>query len=316
MEDTRPIVETLKRRFPGIHVPAKDDICYATQNRQVAVRALAKRAPVILVVGSRNSSNSNRLVEEAVLAGARAYLIDDVSEIDFGWLEGVETLGITSGASAPEFLVQGIVRRLGGPGVGGDRGGPDRRGGRALPAAARGVRGAPAGAALMESGLRGPARLSGKSRVRDGRLPGHRRGDRPPVRRGRRARRSRGARRRRDRARSPRSSRPEGPRRWPCACDVTDAGLGARRRRRRRRPLRADRRPRQQRRARRRDASRGRGRRPLGRDPRDQPDGRLPRHARRGAAPVATAAGSSISPRSSGASASPGTPPTARPSTA
>ncbi|HSB36260.1 MAG TPA: 4-hydroxy-3-methylbut-2-enyl diphosphate reductase, partial [Thermoanaerobaculia bacterium] len=117
MEDTRPIVETLKRRFPGIHVPAKDDICYATQNRQVAVRALAKRAPVILVVGSRNSSNSNRLVEEAVLAGARAYLIDDLSEIDLGWLEGIETVGITSGASAPEFLVQGIVRRLGGPGA-------------------------------------------------------------------------------------------------------------------------------------------------------------------------------------------------------
>ncbi len=117
MEDTRPIVETLKRRFPGIHVPARDDICYATQNRQVAVRALAKRAPVILVVGSRNSSNSNRLVEEAVLAGARAYLVDDVAEIDLGWLEGIETLGITSGASAPEFLVQGIVRRLGGPGV-------------------------------------------------------------------------------------------------------------------------------------------------------------------------------------------------------
>ncbi len=117
MKDTRPIVETLKRRFPGIHVPARDDICYATQNRQVAVRALAKRAPVILVVGSRNSSNSNRLVEEAVLAGARAHLVDDVAEIDFAWLEGVETLGITSGASAPEFLVQGIVRRLGGPGA-------------------------------------------------------------------------------------------------------------------------------------------------------------------------------------------------------
>jgi 4-hydroxy-3-methylbut-2-en-1-yl diphosphate reductase len=115
MEDTRPIVETLKRRFPRIHVPAKDDICYATQNRQVAVRALAKRAPVILVVGSRNSSNSNRLVEEAELAGARAYLIDDVSEVDLAWLEGVATIGITSGASAPEFLVQGIVRRLGGP---------------------------------------------------------------------------------------------------------------------------------------------------------------------------------------------------------
>jgi 4-hydroxy-3-methylbut-2-en-1-yl diphosphate reductase len=114
MEDTRPIVETLKRRFPAIHVPPKDDICYATQNRQVAVRALARRAPVILVVGSRNSSNSNRLVEEAALAGARAYLVDDVSEIDPKWLEGVETIGITSGASAPEFLVQEILRRLGG----------------------------------------------------------------------------------------------------------------------------------------------------------------------------------------------------------
>ncbi|HSB63110.1 MAG TPA: 4-hydroxy-3-methylbut-2-enyl diphosphate reductase [Thermoanaerobaculia bacterium] len=115
MEDTRPIVETLKRRFPSIHVPPKDDICYATQNRQVAVRALARRAPVILVVGSRNSSNSNRLVEEASLAGARAYLVDDVSEIDPSWFAGVDTIGITSGASAPEFLVQEIVRRLGGP---------------------------------------------------------------------------------------------------------------------------------------------------------------------------------------------------------
>ena len=112
MEDTRPIVEALRRRFPKIHVPAKDDICYATQNRQVAVRALAQRAPLILVVGSRNSSNSNRLVEEAALAGARAYLVDDVSEIDPAWLEGVETVGITSGASAPEFLVNEIVRVL------------------------------------------------------------------------------------------------------------------------------------------------------------------------------------------------------------
>ncbi len=114
MEDTKPIVETLRRRFPGIRVPAKDDICYATQNRQVAVRALAKEAPVILVVGSRNSSNSNRLVEEAQLAGARAYLVDDVSQVDPAWLAGVETVGITSGASAPEFLVAEIVRRLGG----------------------------------------------------------------------------------------------------------------------------------------------------------------------------------------------------------
>jgi 4-hydroxy-3-methylbut-2-enyl diphosphate reductase len=112
MEDTRPIVEALKRRFPKIHVPTKDDICYATQNRQVAVRALAKRASLILVVGSRNSSNSNRLVEEAVLAGAHAHLVDDVSEIDPAWLANVETLGITSGASAPEFLVNEIVRVL------------------------------------------------------------------------------------------------------------------------------------------------------------------------------------------------------------
>jgi 4-hydroxy-3-methylbut-2-enyl diphosphate reductase len=112
MEDTRPIVETLRRRFPKIHVPAKDDICYATQNRQVSVRALAKQAKLILVVGSRNSSNSNRLVEEAELAGARAYLVDDVNGIDPAWLEGAETIGITSGASAPDFLVDQIVRTL------------------------------------------------------------------------------------------------------------------------------------------------------------------------------------------------------------
>ena len=114
MEDTRPIVEALRRRFPKIQSPAKDDICYATQNRQVAVRALAKQAPLILVVGSSNSSNSNRLVEEAQLAGARAHLVDDVSQIEPAWLEGVETVGITSGASAPDFLVEEIVRRLGG----------------------------------------------------------------------------------------------------------------------------------------------------------------------------------------------------------
>ena len=117
MEDTRPIIDTLRRRFPGIRVPGKDDICYATQNRQVAVRALAKEAPVILVVGSRNSSNSNRLVEEAQLAGARAYLVDDASQVDPAWLAGVQTVGITSGASAPEFLVAEILRRLGAGGA-------------------------------------------------------------------------------------------------------------------------------------------------------------------------------------------------------
>jgi len=112
MEDTRPVVETLKRRFPGIVGPARDDICYATQNRQIAVRALAREASVILVIGSKNSSNSNRLVEEAQLAGARAYLVDDASGVDPAWLEGVETVGVTSGASAPEFLVEQMVAHL------------------------------------------------------------------------------------------------------------------------------------------------------------------------------------------------------------
>ena len=117
MEDTRPIVAALKRRFPKIQGPAKDDICYATQNRQIAVRALAKQAPVILVVGSKNSSNSNRLVEEAELARARAYLVEDASEVDPAWLAGIETVGVTSGASAPEFLVEDIVRLLRGLGA-------------------------------------------------------------------------------------------------------------------------------------------------------------------------------------------------------
>ena len=112
MEDTRPIVETLQRRFPGIEGPAKADICYATQNRQLAVRALAREAPVILVIGSKNSSNSNRLVEEALLAGSRAYLVDDAAGVDPAWLEGAETVGVTSGASAPEFLVDQIVAAL------------------------------------------------------------------------------------------------------------------------------------------------------------------------------------------------------------
>jgi 4-hydroxy-3-methylbut-2-enyl diphosphate reductase len=112
MEDTRPIVEALQRRFPKIEGPAKADICYATQNRQLAVRALAREAPVILVIGSKNSSNSNRLVEEALLAGSRAYLVDDASGLDPAWLEGAETVGVTSGASAPEFLVDQIVADL------------------------------------------------------------------------------------------------------------------------------------------------------------------------------------------------------------
>jgi 4-hydroxy-3-methylbut-2-enyl diphosphate reductase len=112
VEDTRPIIEALKRRFPAIQSPGRNDICYATQNRQLAVRALAKEAPVILVVGSKNSSNSRRLVEEAELAGARAHLVDDVSQVRPQWLTGVATVGLTSGASAPEFLVQEILAYL------------------------------------------------------------------------------------------------------------------------------------------------------------------------------------------------------------
>jgi len=110
LDDTSTVVDVLRRRFPGIEAPTRDDICYATQNRQVAVKALARRAPVILVIGSKNSSNSNRLAEVAQAAGARAYLIDDISQIEPAWLEGVECLGITAGASAPEHLVDEVVR--------------------------------------------------------------------------------------------------------------------------------------------------------------------------------------------------------------
>ena len=110
LDDTSTVVDVLRRRFPSIEAPTRDDICYATQNRQVAVKALARRVPVILVIGSKNSSNSNRLAEVAQAAGARAYLIDDISQIDPAWLQGVDCLGITAGASAPEHLVDEVVR--------------------------------------------------------------------------------------------------------------------------------------------------------------------------------------------------------------
>jgi 4-hydroxy-3-methylbut-2-en-1-yl diphosphate reductase len=110
LDDTSTVVDVLRRRFPGIEAPTRDDICYATQNRQVAVKALARRVPVILVIGSKNSSNSNRLAEVAQATGARAYLIDDVSQIDPVWLQDVESLGITAGASAPEHLVDEVVQ--------------------------------------------------------------------------------------------------------------------------------------------------------------------------------------------------------------
>jgi 4-hydroxy-3-methylbut-2-enyl diphosphate reductase len=108
VDETTEIIEVLKRRFPQIKAPQREDICYATSNRQWAVKELLEEIDLLLVIGSRNSSNSNRLVEVARAAGVRAHLIDDESEIDEQWLEGVETVGVTSGASAPERLVERV----------------------------------------------------------------------------------------------------------------------------------------------------------------------------------------------------------------
>jgi 4-hydroxy-3-methylbut-2-enyl diphosphate reductase len=112
VDDARVVVEALKAHFPGIVGPKKDDICYATQNRQDAVRALAERCDTVLVVGSKNSSNSNRLREVAERAGARAWLIDTAADIDPAWLTDTRCVGITAGASAPEVLVEGVQARL------------------------------------------------------------------------------------------------------------------------------------------------------------------------------------------------------------
>jgi 4-hydroxy-3-methylbut-2-enyl diphosphate reductase len=112
VDDAQTIVNALRARFPNIVGPKKDDICYATQNRQDAVKALAPRCDLVLVVGSRNSSNSNRLCEVARDVGTPARLIDGAADIDPAWLKGVETLGVTAGASAPELLVQEVLARL------------------------------------------------------------------------------------------------------------------------------------------------------------------------------------------------------------
>ncbi len=116
LNDTRHIVEKLRRRFPLIKAPASEDICYATQNRQSAVLELANTADAILVVGSKNSSNSCRLVEVARGAGVPAYLIDDIEDIDLAWLENVNVIGLTAGASAPDGLVDRVVNYLNGLG--------------------------------------------------------------------------------------------------------------------------------------------------------------------------------------------------------
>ena len=112
VDDTREILEALRARFPAIRVPGKDDICYATQNRQNAVKEIAAGADLVLVVGAPTSSNSNRLVEVARTRGARAELIEAAGEIDPAWLEGVGAVGVSAGASAPEPLVQEVIERL------------------------------------------------------------------------------------------------------------------------------------------------------------------------------------------------------------
>ena len=112
VDDTRGIIEALQQRFPAIQGPRHDDICYATQNRQDAVRELATRCDLVLVVGSPNSSNSNRLAELARREGVESYLIDGAHEIDPAWVAGKKHIGLTAGASAPQVLVDGVIERL------------------------------------------------------------------------------------------------------------------------------------------------------------------------------------------------------------
>jgi 4-hydroxy-3-methylbut-2-enyl diphosphate reductase len=112
MDDTARVIDALRERFPAITGPRKDDICYATQNRQDAVKQMAADCDLVLVVGSPNSSNSNRLRELAERMGARAFLLDRAEQIDASWLDGVTRTGVTAGASAPEVLVQEVISRL------------------------------------------------------------------------------------------------------------------------------------------------------------------------------------------------------------
>ncbi|MCW8900718.1 MAG: 4-hydroxy-3-methylbut-2-enyl diphosphate reductase [Gammaproteobacteria bacterium] len=112
MDDTASVINALRKRFPNIHGPKKNDICYATQNRQDAVKKLAEESDLVLVVGSPNSSNSNRLKEVAERIGTEAYLIDDETEINKEWLTGKNNIGLTAGASAPAELVENVIARL------------------------------------------------------------------------------------------------------------------------------------------------------------------------------------------------------------
>src|SRR5436190_8700344 len=117
VDETDEIVQVLRERFPAMQAPPKDDICYATQNRQDAVKEIARRSDVVLVIGSDNSSNSNRLAEVAREEGTPAYLVDDEAEVNPAWFEGATVVGVTSGASAPEWLVERMVQFLQAKGV-------------------------------------------------------------------------------------------------------------------------------------------------------------------------------------------------------
>ena len=112
VDDTRDVIEALRRKFPKIVGPSRDDICYATQNRQAAVKNIAGDVDVVLVIGAANSSNANRLVEVAEMVGTRAYLINDVRDIRTEWLQGAQRIGVTAGASTPEVLVTEVVEAL------------------------------------------------------------------------------------------------------------------------------------------------------------------------------------------------------------
>jgi 4-hydroxy-3-methylbut-2-enyl diphosphate reductase len=112
VDDTRDCIEALRRRFPKIIGPAKDDICYATQNRQAAVKTVAGAVDVLLVIGAANSSNANRLVEVSTVMGTPSYLINDKNDIRPEWLEGLSRVGVTAGASTPEHLVTEVVEEL------------------------------------------------------------------------------------------------------------------------------------------------------------------------------------------------------------
>ena len=112
VDDTQKVIDRLKERFPKIQGPRKDDICYATQNRQDAVRSLARDSDIVIVVGSTNSSNSNRLKELSEQLGAPSYLVDQAEQIQQGWFDGVDVVGVTAGASAPEVLVKQVIDEI------------------------------------------------------------------------------------------------------------------------------------------------------------------------------------------------------------